>query len=148
MATNAQVRLSSRPSGLPTADNWEHTSEEVAEPGDGQLLVRNLYLSLDPAMRGWMNDARSYVPPVGLGEVMRAGAVGVVEASNHPKFAVGSYVSGTFGVQEYALSDGAGVVEVDPSRAPLPTYLGTLGMPGLTAWVGLYDIADVRPGET
>src|SRR4051794_25057857 len=105
MPTNAQVRLAARPSGLPTADVWEHTTEQVGEPGEGQILVRNLYLSLDPAMRGWMNEGRSYVPPVGLGEVMRAGAVGVVEVSNHPKFAVGSYVSGMFGVQEYAISD-------------------------------------------
>jgi NADPH-dependent curcumin reductase len=148
MPTNAQVRLASRPSGLPTAENWEHTTEEVGEPGEGQLLVRNLYLSLDPAMRGWMNEGRSYVPPVGLGEVMRAGAVGVVEASNNPKFAVGSHVSGTFGVQEYALTDGTGVVAVDPSRASLPTYLGTLGMPGLTAYFGLFDIGALKDGDT
>jgi NADPH-dependent curcumin reductase CurA len=148
MAHNSQVRLASRPSGLPTAANWEHTTEPIPEPGAGQLLVRNLYLSLDPAMRGWMNEGRSYIPPVGLGEVMRAGAVGVVEASNVEKFAVGDYVSGTFGVQEYALSDGAGVVRVDPSVASLPTYLGTLGMPGLTAYFGLFDVGAVAEGDT
>src|ERR1700709_1153392 len=124
---NAQVRLASRPSGLPTDENWQPTPGPVPEPGDGQLLVRNLYLSLDPAMRGWMNEGRSYIPPVGLGEVMRAGAVGVVEASNNPRFAVGEHVSGTFGVQEYAVSDGRGLVKVDPSAASLPTYLGALG---------------------
>jgi NADPH-dependent curcumin reductase CurA len=147
-SVNRQVRLASRPSGLPTADNWEHTSEPVPEPGDSELLVRVLYISLDPAMRGWMNEGRSYIPPVGIGEVMRAGAVGVVQASNNPKFAVGDHVSGTFGVQEYVLSDGAGVVKVDPSAASLPTYLGALGMPGLTAYFGLFDVGAVKAGET
>jgi NADPH-dependent curcumin reductase CurA len=147
-SVNAQVRLASRPSGLPEPSNWEHTSEPVGEPGENQILVRNLYLSLDPAMRGWMNEGRSYIPPVGLGEVMRAGAVGVVEASNHPKFAVGDHVSGTFGVQEFALSDGSGVVKVDTTKANLPTYLGALGMPGLTAYFGLLDVGAVQEGET
>jgi NADPH-dependent curcumin reductase CurA len=147
-ATNTQVRLASRPSGLPDASNWDITTESVPEPGEGQLLVQNLYLSLDPAMRGWMNEGRSYIPPVGLGEVMRAGAVGVVRASNVDKFPVGTYVSGTFGVQEYAISDGKGVVAVDTSVAPLPTYLGTLGMPGLTAYFGLFDVGAVKEGDT
>jgi NADPH-dependent curcumin reductase CurA len=133
---------------LPTDETWEHTSEPVPEPGDGELVVRNLYLSLDPAMRGWLNDAPSYVPPVGIGEVMRAGAVGVVTASNHPKFAVGDHVSGTFGVQEFAVSDGNGVVKVDTTVAPLPTYLGALGMPGLTAYFGLLDIGALKEGDT
>src|SRR6195952_3649462 len=148
MATNTQVRLASRPSGLPQDSNWEITSEDVPTPGDGELLVRVLYLSLDPAMRGWMNEGRSYIPPVGIGEVMRAGAVGVVEGSNKPKFSGGDHVSGTFGVQEYALSDGSGVVKVDTSAASLPTYLGTLGMPGLTAYFGLLDIGALKEGET
>jgi NADPH-dependent curcumin reductase CurA len=148
MASNTQVRLASRPSGLPQDSNWEITTEDVPTPGDGELLVRVLYVSLDTAMRGWLNDAPSYVPPVGLGEVMRAGAVGVVEASNNDKFAVGDHVSGTFGIQEYAVSDGAGVVKVDTSSASLPTYLGTLGMPGLTAYFGLLDIGALKEGET
>jgi NADPH-dependent curcumin reductase CurA len=148
MATNTQVRLASRPSGLPQDSNWEITSEAVPTPGDGELLVRVLYVSLDPAMRGWLNDAPSYVPPVGLGEVMRAGAVGVVAASNNDRFAVGDHVSGTFGIQEYAVSDGAGVVKVDTSAASLPTYLGALGMPGLTAYFGLLDIGALKEGET
>jgi NADPH-dependent curcumin reductase CurA len=148
MATNTQVRLASRPSGLPQDSNWEITSEDVPTPGDGELLVRVLYLSLDPAMRGWMNEGRSYIPPVGIGEVMRAGAVGVVEASNNAKFSVGDHVSGTFGVQEYAVSDGSGVVKVDISAASLPTYLGTLGMPGLTAYFGLLEVGALKDGET
>src|SRR5690348_7857877 len=104
--TNRQVRLGARPVGLPTADDWQHTTEDVPEPGDGEFLVRNEYLSLDPAMRGWMNDARSYIRPVRIGEIMRAAALGTVIASNHPGFAVGDHVTGTFGIQEYALSDG------------------------------------------
>jgi NADPH-dependent curcumin reductase CurA len=110
--------------------------------------VRVSHLSLDPAMHGWMNEGRSYLPPVELGEVMRAAAVGVVTASNSPRFAVGTTVSGTFGVQEWAVSDGRGVVAVDPGLAPLSTWLGALGMPGLTACFGLLDVGDVREGDT
>jgi len=118
-AANTQVRLASRPTGLPQAENWEVTEEPVPQPGPGQFLVRNLYLSLDPAMRGWMNEGRSYIEPVGLGEVMRAGAIGVVESSEVERFPAGTYVSGTFGVQTYAVSDGSGVVRVDPNAAAL-----------------------------
>jgi NADPH-dependent curcumin reductase CurA len=107
-----------------------------------------MYISLDPAMRGWMNDARSYVPPVGIGEVMRAGGVGRVVASRHPDFAVGNNVSGVFGVQDYALSDGRGVVRVSAETAPLPKYLSMLGMPGMTAYFGLLDIGRPVEGET
>jgi NADPH-dependent curcumin reductase len=145
---NRQIRLAARPQGLPKPGDWEHTQEAVPEPGDGELVVRVSHLSLDPAMRGWMNDARSYIPPVGLGEVMRAAGVGVVTASRSERFGVGTHVSGTFGVQEYALSDGRGVVAVDPSAAPLPTWLGALGMPGLTAYFGLLDVGAAKEGET
>jgi NADPH-dependent curcumin reductase CurA len=147
-SANRQVRLAARPQGLPKDTDWEHASQPVPQPGDGEMLVRVRYLSLDPAMRGWMNEGRSYIPPVGIGEVMRAGAVGVVEQSNLEKFAVGDVVSGTFGVQEYAVSDGSGVVKVDADAAPLPTYLGTLGMPGLTAYFGLLEVGALADGET
>src|SRR6185312_17370797 len=110
------------------------TTEAVAEPAEGGVLVKTLALSLDPALRGWMNEGKSYIPPVGIGEVMRAGAVGRVTASQNPGFAVGDHVVGMFGMQEYALSDGRGVTKVDPRLAPLPVFLGTLGMPGLTAY--------------
>ena len=106
------------------------------------------HVSLDPAMRGWMNAGASYIDPVEIGDVMRAGAVGRVIASEHPGFAVGEHVYSDFGVQEYALSDGRGVIKVDPSLAPLPTYLGTLGMTGMTAYFGLFDVAEMREGET
>lgn len=145
---NRQFRLAARPVGLPKPSDWQFVQEPVAEPGDGEFLVKVLYLSLDPAMRGWMNEGKSYIAPVGLGEVMRAGAVGRVIASKHPKFAVGEHVSGSLGVQEYAISDGRGITKVDPKLAPLPVYLGTLGMPGMTAYFGLLDVGAVKSGET
>lgn len=131
-----------------TRDDWALTEEPVPTPDDGRFLVKILYLSLDPAMRGWMNDRRSYVPPVQIGEVMRALAAGVVVDSKHPKFSVGDHVVGVFGVQEYARSDGDGVIAVDPSLVPLPVYLGALGMPGMTAYFGLLDVGRPREGDT
>ncbi|WP_455360462.1 NADP-dependent oxidoreductase [Streptomyces sp. SYSU K21746] len=145
---NHQVRLAARPVGLPRPADWERTEEPVGEPGDGELLVQVLQISLDPAMRGWMNEGKSYIPPVKLGEVMRAGAVGRVLASRHPGFAEGDYVSGSFGVQEYCVSDGRGVTTIDPALAPLPVYLGTLGMTGMTAYFGLLDIGRPEAGQT
>jgi NADPH-dependent curcumin reductase len=147
-AVNRQVRLAARPVGMPKASDWDHTEEPVAEPGDGQVLVKLKYLSLDPAMRGWMNDARSYVPPVGIGEVMRAGGVGEVLASEHPGFAAGDHVVGMTGIQEYAVLPGDALVKVDPDLAALPVYLGTLGMPGMTAYFGLLEIGKPKQGET
>jgi NADPH-dependent curcumin reductase CurA len=145
---NHQIRLAARPQGLPTPDGWEHTTEQVDDPASGQFLVEVKYVSLDPAMRGWMNEGKSYIPPVELGEVMRAGAVGEIVASQHDAFGVGEHVSFAFGVQEYALSDGKGVTKVDPALAPLPTYLGTLGMTGMTAYFGLLEEARPLEGET
>lgn len=147
-ATNHQVRLATRPSGLPSADNWEHTEEPAGEPGDGELLVRVTHVSLDPAMRGWLSDRPSYVPPVGIGDVMRAGGAGEVITSNNAGFAPGDQVTGFFGVQEYALSDGSNVQKVDTSAAGLPTYLGALGMTGLTAYFGLFEVGALRSGDT
>jgi len=144
---NRQYRLAARPVGLPQRSDWTFTEAEVPEPADGEVLVRVLYVSLDPAMRGWMNDAKSYMPPVTLGEVMRAGGVGRVVASRHPQFPVGAHVSGWFGVQEYAIAR-KGLQRIDPALAPLPTFLGALGMPGMTAYFGLLDVGKPRPGET
>ena len=145
---NHQVRLAARPFGLPRASDWEFTSEDVPAPGPGSFVVETSHLSIDPAMRGWMNAGPSYVPPVEVGEVMRAGAVGRVTASEHPGFAEGDYVYGAFGVQEYALSDGQGVSVIDTALAQPSTYLGALGMTGLTAYFGLLDIGRIQPGET
>ena len=141
---NHQFKLASRPDGMVKREDFDYVEEAVPEPGDGELLVQIQYISLDPAMRGWMNEGRSYVPP----EVMRAATVGRVVKSNNPKFSVGDHVTGIFGVQEYAVSDGAGVFKVDTDLAPLPTFLGTLGITGLTAYFGLLDIGDMKEGDT
>jgi NADPH-dependent curcumin reductase len=146
--TNHQVRLAARPSGLPKPTDWSFTEEPIPTPGKGQIVVAISYLSLDPAMRGWMNAGASYIDPVQIGEVMRAGAVGQVTASEHPDFGVGDHVYGAFGVQEHAVSDGNGVIKVDPSLAPLPTYLGALGMTGMTAYFGLLDTGRLQEGDT
>ena len=145
---NHKFELAARPVGLPKRSDWAFKEEPVREPADGELLAKIIYISLDPAMRGWMRAGKSYVPPVGIGEVMRALALGRVAASKNPQFAVGDYVYGLLGVQEYAISNGAGLTKVDPSAAPLPVYLGTLGMPGMTAYFGLLDIGQPKPGET
>jgi len=145
---NRQVRLAARPVGLPKRSDWQFTSEPVPEPGEGEVLVKVRYLSLDPAMRGWMNEGKSYIPPVGIGEVMRAGGIGQVIASRHPDFAEGDSVSGRLNVQDYACVPGAQLSKVDPAAAPLPVYLSALGMPGMTAYFGLLDIGKPQPGET
>ncbi|HYW58005.1 MAG TPA: NADP-dependent oxidoreductase [Polaromonas sp.] len=150
--TNHQVRLAARPVGSPTRDNWKFTTEPVAEPGPGDVLVKNLYLSLDPAMRGWMNEGKSYIPPVEIGAVMRAGGVGKVIASQNPAFAVGDYVNAGLDVQEYCLIPEAqvkrsGMFKVDP-RMGLTSWLNVLGMPGMTGYFGLLDVGQPKAGET
>jgi NADPH-dependent curcumin reductase len=146
--SNHKFLLAARPVGMPKRSDWTYAEEPVAEPKEGELLVKVLYISLDPAMRGWMNEARSYSPPVGIGEVMRALAAGIVTASRNPRFAVGDHVSGAFGVQEYAVSDGRGVTKLDARVVPLPKYLSVLGMTGMTAYFGLLDTGQPKPGET
>ena len=145
---NHLFRLVKRPVGEPKREDFAFDTEAVGEIADGQLLVKILYLSLDPAMRGWMNDARSYIAPVGLGEVMRAGGIGTVILSKHPKFLAGDTVSGMLNVQEYVISDGKGMVKIDPKLAPLTTYLNVLGMPGMTAYFGLIESGQPKAGET
>jgi NADPH-dependent curcumin reductase len=146
--TNRQVRLAARPSGLPRRADFEFTSEPVPVPGPGEFVVALSHLSLDPAMRGWMSPRPSYMPPVEIGAVMRAGGIGQVIASEHPGFAVGEHVYGTFGVQEYATSDGRGVLKVDTAVAEPPLYLGALGMTGLTAYFALLDVGRPKEGDT
>ena len=147
-APNVQWRLAARPVGLPKPSDWEYVEEPAPDPGEGQLRVKLEYLSLDPAMRGWMNTVRSYVPPVGIGEVMRAGGLGRVVESRHPEYAVDDLVSGMFGVQRYAVADARGVRRADTSVAPAPVHLGVLGLTGLTAYFGLLDIGRPEPGQT
>jgi NADPH-dependent curcumin reductase len=146
--TGRAIRLARRPVGLPTQDDWELTEDEVGEPGEGEVLVEVMYASLDPAMRGWISEAASYARPVGIGEVMRAIAVGRVVASKDERFSEGDHVSGMLGIQEYAIVAGDALQAVDPGVAPLPTWLGVLGMPGLTAYFGLLDIGRPEPGQT
>ncbi|MGA7294616.1 MAG: NADP-dependent oxidoreductase [Terriglobales bacterium] len=146
--TNHRFLLAARPVGMPKPSDWTFIEEPVAEPKDGELLVQVLYVSLDPAMRGWMNEARSYTPPIGIGELMRALGLGIVTASRNPHFAAGDHVSGVFGVQEYALTDGKGVRKIDPRIAPLPKHLSVLGMTGMTAYFGLLDTGQPKPGDT
>jgi hypothetical protein len=146
---NHQWRLVSRPTGNLTEANFNWTEEPVAEPKDGQVLVRSLYLSLDPANRGWVREGGSYRDEIPLGAVMEGGAVGVVEESRHPNFQAGDHVQGMIGWQEYAVADGKAFnkLPVNPGL-PLTAYLGLFGHIGLTAYFGLLDIAGPKPGET
>jgi len=151
--TNRQVRLASRPTGHSTRDNFEFTSEPVAEPGAGGVLVKTLALSLDPAMRGWMNEGKSYIAPVEIGEVMRAGGIGEVIASDNPAFAVGDKVSAMLGVQEYCLipADKAkrfGLFKIDTRLGSATQWMNVLGMPGMTGYFGLMEVGLPKPGET
>lgn len=145
---NRQFVLAQRPLGAIDSDTFRYVESPLGEPAAGQILVRNLYLSLDPAMRGWLNDAKSYIPPVAIGEVMRALGVGQVIASNNPAFAVGDHVNGALGVQDYFLGEPKGFYKVDANRAPLPLYLSALGMTGMTAYFGLLDVGQPKAGET
>jgi NADPH-dependent curcumin reductase CurA len=145
---NQRIVLASRPRGQVVPDNFRLEQVPVPELADGQLLVRNDWLSLDPYMRGRMDDVRSYVAPQPLNEVMGGGTAGEVIASRHPGFAVGDQVVGRLGWQRYAVSDGAGLNKVDTSRIPLSAYLGCVGMPGVTAWYGLTQIIAPKAGET
>jgi len=150
---NHQVRLAARPVGLPKPGDWQFTQEPVAEPAEGGLVVKVLMISLDPAMRGWMNEGKSYIPPVGIGEVMRAGGVGIVVASRHPDYAVGDHVSVGSGVQEYVTVapdqvKRVGLAKIDLRLGSLPQWLNVLGMPGMTAYFGLMDVGQPKAGET
>ncbi len=147
-AENRQFRLAKRPQGMPSDDVWELQSSAVPEPNDGEVCVAVQYISLDPAMRGWMNEGKSYIEPVDIGAVMRAGTVGEVIASRHPGFEPGDKVNGMFGVQTHALAKGDDLHKVDTSLAELPAYLGVLGMPGMTAYFGLLDVGGLQEGDT
>lgn len=151
---NRQWRLKSRPTGMVSEDNFELVEADVPSPADGEFLVRNLYFSFEPAMRGWLNDVKSYVPPVQIGEVMRASAVGQVIRSNHPDFSEGELVQGMFGWQDYAVSDGTGGMMGGAAVARVPTgvppyrMLSALGGTGLTAYLGMIDVGEVGRGDT
>ncbi len=144
---NQQIILKERPVGVPDKSTWELIETPISDPGEGEILVEQYYISLDPAMRGWLNDAKSYIPPVGIGEVMRSGSAGKVIKSNNPKFKEGDYVYGWGGVQQYSVSDGASFYKVDPSLVSLTVYTGTLGMPGMTAYFGILEVGKIKKGD-
>lgn len=150
---NRQIRLAARPRGVPTPDCWAQTTETITPNVENGVLVQTLLLSLDPAMRGWMNEGKSYIPSVALGDVMRAGGVGRVVASTLPQFRVGDLVSGGLGVQQYARFDAGsarhvGLTRIDPALGSLAQWLNVLGMPGMTAYFGLTEIGQPKAGET
>jgi NADPH-dependent curcumin reductase CurA len=148
MTENHVVRLKSRPRGIVTRENFTTAKEPIAPLGDGQIAIETRFVSLDPAMRGWMNEGKSYVPPVGLGDVMRAYAAGVVTASRHSNFRTGDAVTGLFGVQSHPIVDGKFALKVNTQQAPLERWLGGLGMPGWTAYFGLLEVGQPKAGET
>jgi len=150
---NHQLRLASRPVGPIAPQNWQLTEAPVAEPAEGQVLVQTLLLSLDPAMRGWLNDTRSYIPPVGIGEVMRAGGIGRVLVSRDPAFAPGDLVSGLLGAQDYcaaaqAIPGSRALQKIDTRLGSPSQWLNVFGIPGMTAYFGLLDVGQPKPGDT
>jgi hypothetical protein len=146
--TNLRVLLKRRPQGAPVPEDFEVSAGPVPEPAAGEVLVRHRFVSLDPYMRGRMSDAKSYAQPVAIGAVMEAAAVGEVVASRDPRFAPGEHVTNAFGWQQFSAVAGSRLIKVDPKEAPLSANVGVLGMPGLTAWVGLEDIGQPKTGET
>jgi NADPH-dependent curcumin reductase CurA len=148
MAKNRQIVLANRPTGWVEESNFKLVEAEIPKPGSGELLIKILWLSLDPYMRGRMNAVKSYTKYVEIGEVMVGGTVGEVVESNNPKFKAGDYVVGSLGWQLYAVSNGEGLMKVDPKLVPLSAYLGVCGMPGGTAWIGLLEHCAPKAGET
>jgi NADPH-dependent curcumin reductase CurA len=144
---NREIRLASRPSGWPTAENFDLVETELAGPGPGQVLIRNQYMSVDPYMRGRMNDVPSYVPPFQVGAALEGGAVGEVLESNAPEIKAGDIVLSNYGWRDYAVAEARHVRPVDTSLAAASHYLGALGTTGMTAYVGLVEIASIKPGD-
>jgi NADPH-dependent curcumin reductase CurA len=143
-----EIRLKNRPVGLPSETDFELAETKVSEIGDGQVLIRNIYMSVDPYMRGRMNDRKSYAPPFQIDQPLEGGCVGQVVGSKNDKFAAGDCVMSMLGWREYAVSDGTGLTKIDPNLFPIQTYIGSAGMPGLTAYVGLLDIGKPKEGQT
>ncbi|MRI00229.1 zinc-binding dehydrogenase [Kriegella sp. EG-1] len=145
---NKQLLFVKRPKAEADASTWLLVSNPIPQIKEGEVLIQQHYISLDPAMRGWMNDTKSYIPPMEINSVMRAGSVGqVIESNNHPTFKIGDYVAGYAGVQQYIATDAKGYYKVDPNLAPLPTYIGTLGMPGMTAYFGITEVGKLKEND-
>ncbi|WP_299060980.1 NADP-dependent oxidoreductase [uncultured Polaribacter sp.] len=146
--TNKQIILKNRPQGTPNSATWQLEKNSIPELQEGEILIQQHYISLDPAMRGWMNDTKSYIPPVALDSVMRAGSIGkVIQNKNNPNFQIGDCVSGWGGVQQFVISNGEGCFKVDEKIAPMPAFLSTLGMPGMTAYFGILEVAKIKDGD-
>jgi NADPH-dependent curcumin reductase CurA len=146
--TNKQIIFKNRPQGIPDKSTWQFEENPIEELQEGEILIQQHYISLDPAMRGWMNDTKSYIPPIALDSVMRAGSIGkVIKNNNNPNFEVGDCVSGWGGVQQYMTSDGTGCFKVNEKIAAMPTFLGALGMPGMTAYFGILEVANIKEGD-
>ena len=145
---NKQIILKNRPVGNPDDNTWSLEKSNIPEPADGEVLVKTHYISLDPAMRGWMNKTKSYIAPVGIDEVMRAGTIGtVIKSNNHPYFKEGDVLTGWGGVQQYFTTDGKGHFKVDTNLAPMTKYIGALGMPGMTAYFGITEVGKIKEGD-
>lgn len=145
---NKQVILKKRPTGMPDKDTWSLENNKIPTLKEGEVLIQHHYISLDPAMRGWMNDSKSYIPPVPIDAVMRAGSIGkVIESNNHPTFKVGDCVTGWGGVQQYVATNGENWYKIDEKLAPMPLYIGTLGMPGMTAYFGITEVGKIKAGD-
>ena len=145
---NKLIRLIKRPLGFPSEDTWKLDEEILSPLNENEILIENHYISFDPAMRGWLNETRSYIEPVKIGEVMRAGSIGKVLESKNSKFSKGDIVSGWAGVQQYSINNGKGFFKISPGNIDLPVFLGTLGMPGMTAYFGLLDVLKPKENET
>lgn len=145
---NKQIIFKKRPIGVPDADTWQLESNEMPVLKEGEILIEQHYISLDPAMRGWMNDAKSYIPPIAIDAVMRAGSIGkVIENNGSENFDVGDCVTGWGGVQQFTTTTGDGWYKVDEKLAPMPIYIGTLGMPGMTAYFGITEVGKIKEGD-
>jgi NADPH-dependent curcumin reductase CurA len=144
---NKQLILNERPKRAPDSNTWILVESPIPVITDSQILIENHYVSLDPAMRGWMNDSKSYIEPVAIGEVMRAGTIGKVIASNNSNFPVGQTVTGWGGVQQFTLSNGENIYPVDDSQLPMTKFLGVLGMPGMTAYFGILEVGRITKGD-
>ena len=145
---NKQLIFVKRPEGLPSSDTWKLENNPIIKPKDGEVVIQHHYISLDPAMRGWMMDRKSYIPPVQIGEVMRSGSIGkVIEANNHPDYKVGDCIVNWGGVQQYYTTNGENCYKVDDAIVPMPKYLGALGMPGMTAYFGILKVGKIKEGD-
>ena len=145
---NKQLIFKKRPVGVADKDTWSLETNKIPTLKDGEVLIEHHYISLDPAMRGWMNETKSYIPPIPIDDVMRAGSIGkVVKTNNHSNFKVGDCVTGWGGVQQFVVTNGDNWYKVDDTLAPMPMYIGTLGMPGMTAYFGILNVAKIKAGD-